>query len=335
MAHVLVTGGAGFLGTRLARELLAVGTLSVAGSAAGPLSKLTLIDRAPVAGDLASDKRVTAVRGDLTDLMDPAQNGAEHLAGADVIFHLAAAVSAECEADFDLGLRANLRATERLLASCRKAGTSPVVVFSSSVAAFGGSADHRLPAVVDDQSMPNPQSSYGIQKVIGEHLVADYTRKGYLRGRTVRLMTVVVRPGRPNAAASGFLSSIIREPLRGERAICPVGAQTAVALASPARAIEGLLCAASTSDDTWGGRTAVNLPALTVTVAEMVSALERAAGGQASALIDWKPDPAIAQIVTSWPAAVRTDRAARLGLAPDPDFDSVIAQHIAERTRRS
>ena len=301
----------------------------------GPLSKLTLIDRAPVAGDLVSDKRVTAVRGDLADLMDPAESGAEHLAGADVIFHLAAAVSAECEADFDLGLRANLRATERLLASCRLAGASPVVVFSSSVAAFGGSGDHPLPAVVDDQTMPNPQSSYGIQKVIGEHLVADYTRKGYLRGRTVRLMTVVVRPGRPNAAASGFLSSIIREPLRGERAICPVGPQTAVALASPARAIEGLLCAASASDDIWGGRTAVNLPALTVTVAEMVSALERAAGSQASALIDWEPDPAIAQIVTSWPAAVRTDRAARLGLAPDPDFDSVVAQHIAERTRRS
>jgi D-erythronate 2-dehydrogenase len=330
VTNVVVTGGAGFLGTRLARELLAAGSLAVDGGPVAPLSALTLIDRAPVPEDVDADPRVTAVRGDVADLLDPARGGPGQLAGADVIFHLAAAVSAESEADFDLGMRANLRATEHLLASCRKAGTSPVVVFASSVAAFGGSDEHPLPAVVDDQTMPNPQSSYGIQKVIGEHLVADYTRKGFLRGRTVRLMTVVVRPGKPNAAASGFLSSIVREPLRGERAVCPVGPQTKAALASPARAIEGLLCAAASSGRDWGGRTAVNLPALTVTVAEMVAALERAAGQEAAALINWEPDPAIAKIVTSWPAAIRTDRAARLGLAPDPDFDSVLALHITE-----
>ncbi len=330
MTNVVVTGGAGFLGSRLARELLAAGSLSVDGGPAVPLSALTLIDRAPVPADLDADPRVTAVRGDLPDLLDPARGGPGQLADADVIFHLAAAVSAECEADFDLGMRANLRATEHVLASCRKAGTSPVVVFSSSVAAFGGSDDHPLPAVVDDQTMPNPQSSYGIQKMIGEQLVADYTRKGYLRGRTVRLMTVVVRPGKPNAAASGFLSSIVREPLQGQRAVCPVSSRTQVALASPARAIEGLLCAAAASGLDWGGRTAVNLPALTVTVAEMVAALERVAGRDAAALIDWEPDPAIAKIVTSWPAAIRADRAARLGLAPDPDFDSVLALHLAE-----
>jgi nucleoside-diphosphate-sugar epimerase len=325
----VVTGGAGFLGSRLARELLAAGSLSVDGGPAASLSALTLIDRAPVPADLDSDPRVTTVRGDLPDLLDPALGGPGQLADADVIFHLAAAVSAECEADFDLGMRANLRATEHLLASCRKAGTSPVVVFSSSVAAFGGSDDHPLPAIVDDQTMPNPQSSYGIQKVIGEQLVADYTRKGFLRGRTVRLMTVVVRPGKPNAAASGFLSSIVREPLQGQRAVCPVNPRTKVALASPARAIEGLLCAAAASGLDWG-RTAVNLPALTVTVAEMVAALERVAGRNAAALIDWEPDPAIAKIVTSWPAAIRADRAARLGLAPDPDFDSVLALHVTE-----
>ncbi|HEX6931659.1 MAG TPA: D-erythronate dehydrogenase [Streptosporangiaceae bacterium] len=330
MANVVVTGGAGFLGTRLARELLAAGGLAVDGGPVAPLSALTLIDRAPVAADLDADPRVRAVLGDLPDLLDPARSGPERLAGADVIFHLAAAVSAECEADFDLGMRANLRATEHLLASCRAAGTSPVVVFASSLAAFGDSEDHPLPAVVDDQTMPNPQSSYGIQKVIGEHLVADYTRKGFLRGRSVRLMTVVVRPGKPNAAASGFLSSIVREPLRGERAVCPVHPQTKAALASPARAIEGLLRAAASSTLDWGGTTAVNLPALTVTVAEMVAALERVAGSQAAELIDWDPDPAIARIVTSWPAAIRADRAARLGLAPDPDFDSVLALHIAE-----
>jgi len=246
---------------------------------------------------------------------------------------LAAAVSAECEADFDLGIRANLRATEGLLAACRAVGTSPVVVFASSLAVFGSSSEHPLPPIVDDQLMPNPQSSYGVQKVIAEQLLADYTRKGFLRGRAVRLMTVSVRPGRPNAAASGFLSAIVREPLAGQRATCPVGAQTEVAIASPASAISGLLCAATSSDRDWGDRTAVNLPALTVTVAQMAAALERVGGPRASALIDWVPDPAVAAIVTGWPARFRTDRAARLGLAPDPDFDAIIRMHLAETGR--
>jgi nucleoside-diphosphate-sugar epimerase len=250
-----------------------------------------------------------------------------------VIFHLAAAVSGECEADFDLGIRANLRATESLLAACRELGTNPVVVFASSAAVFGASAEHPLPAVVDDHTLPNPQSSYGVQKVIGEQLLADYTRKGFLRGRAIRLMTVCVRPGRPNAAASGFLSGIIREPLAGQRAVCPVDAATEVALMSPPRAIDGLLCAATSSDRAWGGRTAVTLPALTMTVAGMVAALEQAAGPDVTALIDWIPDPAVARIVTSWPARFRTERAARLGLAPDPDFGSVITMHLAESRR--
>jgi nucleoside-diphosphate-sugar epimerase len=330
VASVVVTGGAGFLGSRLARQLLAAGSLEVAGGGEQPLSRLTLVDRAPVPADLAADERVTAVRGDLIELLDPAGPGRDALGGADVIFHLAAAVSAECEADFDLGIRANLRATESLFASCRALGTSPVVVFASSLAVFGGSAEHPLPAVVDDHTLPNPQSSYGVQKVIGEQLLADYTRKGFLRGRAIRLMTVSVRPGPPNAAASGFLSGIIREPLAGPRAVCPVGAQTEVALASPARAIDGLLRAATSSDQAWGGRTAVNLPALTVTVSDMVAALERVAGPEVSALIEWTADPAVAQIVTSWPARFRPDRATRLGLAPDPDYDSVIERHIAE-----
>ena len=257
MTNVVVTGGAGFVGSRLARELLAAGSLGVADGGAGPLSRVTLIDRSPAPADLAAHGRVTVIRGDLGELLDPARAGWRALAAADVIFHLAAAVSAECEADFDLGLRANLRATESLLAACRALATNPVVVFASSLAVFGGSTEHPLPAVVDDHTLPNPQSSYGTQKFIGEQLLADYTRKGFLRGRAVRLMTVSVRPGRPNAAASGFFSSIIREPLAGQRAVCPVGAGTEVALMSPARAIDGLLCAATSSDEAWGGRTAV------------------------------------------------------------------------------
>ena len=329
MANVVITGGAGFLGARLARELLAAGSLDVAGGGARPLSRLTLVDRMPVPADLAADGRVAEIRGDLGELLGPGHDGGA-LAGADVIFHLAAAVSGECEADFDLGIRANLLATEALLASCRALGTNPVVVFSSSAAVFGDSADHPLPAVVNDHTLPNPQTSYGVQKVIGEQLLADYTRKGFVRGRAIRLMTVCVRPGRPNAAASGFFSSIIREPLAGQRAVCPVDAATEAALASPAKAIGGLLCAATSSEDAWGGRSAVNLPALTVTVADMVAALERVAGPAASGLIDWVPDPAVARIVASWPARFRGERPARLGLAPDPDFGSVIDMHLAE-----
>jgi nucleoside-diphosphate-sugar epimerase len=329
VVNVVVTGGAGFLGSRLARELLAAGSLEVAGSDPRPLSRVTLIDQAPVPPDLASDARVAAIRGDVAELLDPGA-GADVLTGAEVIFHLAAAVSAECEADFDLGIRANLRATESLLAACRATGTSPVVVFASSVAVFGGSGEHPLPVVVDDHTLPNPQTSYGVQKVIGEQLLADYTRKGFLRGRAVRLMTVCVRPGRPNAAASGFLSGIIREPLAGQRARCPVDPGTEVAVASPAKAIDALLCAATSAEESWGGRTAVTMPALTVSVGDMATALERIAGPRVSALIDWVPDPAVVQIVSSWPARIRADRAARLGLRPDPDFDTVIRMYLAE-----
>ena len=330
MVHVMITGGAGFLGSRLARELLAAGSMEVDGGRARPLSRVTVLDASPLPDDLAGDERVAFTRCDLGDLLDSPAGRRDTLAPADVIFHLAAAVSGECEADFDLGMRANLRVTESLLASCRALAANPVVVFSSSLAVFGASGDHPLPAVVDDHTLPNPQSSYGVQKVIGEQLLADYTRKGFLRGRAVRLATVSVRPGRPNAAASGFLSSIIREPLAGRRAVCPVGAATEVALISPARAIEGLLCAAASAEESWGGRSAVTLPALTATVADMVAALERAAGPEASALIDWVPDPAVARLVTSWPARIRAGRAERLGLAPDSDFGSIISRYLAE-----
>jgi D-erythronate 2-dehydrogenase len=330
VVHVVITGGSGFLGSRLARTLLAAGSLDVAGAGARPLARVTLVDQALVPADLAADERVAGVRGELGELLDSGRAGTDTLAGADVIFHLAAAVSWECEADFDLGMRANLRGTEALLASCRALGTSPVVVFSSSLAAFGGSAEQPLPAVIDDHTAPNPQTSYGAQKVIGERLLADYTRKGFLRGRAVRLPTVSVRPGRPNGAASGFLSGIIREPLAGERATCPVDAETEAAIISPARAVEGLVRAATSSDEEWGGRSAVNLPALTVTVAEMVAALERAAGPEVSALIDWVPDPAVARMFATWPGRVHSERAARLGLTPDPDFVSIINLHRAE-----
>jgi D-erythronate 2-dehydrogenase len=163
--HVVVTGGSGFLGSRLARQLLAAGSLPVAGRAARPVSRVTLIDRAAPPPDLAADARVAVIRGELGDLLGPGSAGLVLLDGAEVVFHLAAAVSGECETDFDLGLRANLRATESLLACCRALGTSPVVVYSSSVAVFGGSAEQPLPAVITDHTRPNPQTSYGTHKL--------------------------------------------------------------------------------------------------------------------------------------------------------------------------
>lgn len=330
MVSAVITGGAGFLGSRLAWELLKAGELDLAGGGPQPLSHLTLIDQAPTPADLAEHDRVTTLRGDLAEVIGPEGSGRGALAGADVVFHLAAAVSGECEADFDLGMRANVRATESLLEACRAVGTNPVVVFSSSVAVFGTSPDHPMPAVIEDHTLPNPQSSYGVQKLICEQMLADYTRKGFLRGRAIRLMTVSVRPGTPNAAASGFLSGIIREPVAGKRAVCPVDPGTEVALASPAKAIDALLCAATATDEAWGGRSAVTMPALTITVAGMVAALERVAGPEASALIDWVPNPVVARLFAAWPGRIRAERATRLGLAPDPGFEEIIECHLAE-----
>lgn len=329
--NILITGGCGFLGVRLARTLLALDSLSLAGGAVQNITQITLADRAAPPEDLAHDPRIVYAGGDLI-----AQLESRHLpaAGTALIFHLAAAVSGECEADFDLGMRSNLDATRVLLENCRalsaQTGSAPVLVFSSSLAVYGDTASLPLPAELDDATLPTPQSSYGVQKFIGEQLVADYTRKGFVQGRSVRLMTVSVRPGRPNGAASSFLSGMLREPLNGQRAICPVPASTAVVLSSPARAIEGLLCAAQTADAAWGSLTAMNLPGLMTTVGEMAQALEVVGGAAASALLDWQIDPKIERIISSWPRRMRTDRAAALGLRPDASFEQVVRDYVRE-----
>ena len=326
--NILITGGAGFLGARLTRTLLACGEgFAVAGAPRRPVERIVLADRISPPADLADDPRVQHIEG---DLLEQLHTQALPLSQCALIFHLAAAVSGECEADIDLGLRSNLDATLELLQACRHSGHAPVFVFSSSVAVFGAAPEQPVPPVIDDTTLPTPQNSYGIQKFIGEQLVADFTRKGYVRGRSVRLMTVSVRPGRPNGAASSFLSSIVREPLAAQRAICPVPPETAVALASPGNTVRGLMRAADASDEEWGARTAVNLPALTTTVHEMVSALRRMAGDDATARIDWAPDTRIASIVTSWPSRIKASRAEHLGLAADFDFDSILREYAVE-----
>lgn len=329
--QIVITGGAGFLGARLARSLLAMGQFTRAGTTPATISRLTLVDRVAPPPELLSDPRVCVVTGELNALLrDPSGTAAMLNPQTAIIFHLAAAVSAECEADFDLGMHSNLDATRALLDACRALQSCPMLVFASSLAVFGNSPEQPLPATIEDNTLPTPQNSYGCQKFMAEQLVADCTRKGFIQGRNVRLMTVSVRPGKPNGAASSFLSGMIREPLAGVRAVCPVPPETAVALSSPARTIEGLLCAAQTPDADWGARSAVNLPSIRTTAAQMAVALGRVAGAAATDLIDWTPDPAIARIVTNWPAQISATRAARLGLLADTDFEAIIRDYVRE-----
>ena len=330
--NVVITGGAGFIGARLASEILARGSLSVAGGPSRLVSRLTLLDQVAPPVLLSQDPRVAVWQGDLVSGLE--DDAVSPLAEADLVFHLAAAVSADCERDFDLGMRANVTGSQLVLGACRRSGRTPVVVFSSSLAVFGGTGSHPLPDVVTDSTLPVPQNSYGVQKFVGEQLIADYSRKGFIRGRSVRLMTVTVRPGRPNGAASGFLSGIIREPLAGLRANSPVPPGTAVAVSSPARAVEGLLRAAEAAPDLWGDATAVNLPSVTVTVGEMVQTLERVAGPAVSALVSWEPDEVIAGIVRGWPARFSTTRAAALGLRPDNGFAAIVRSYIRDTAGR-
>lgn len=326
--NIVITGGAGFLGARLARTLLRTGSLAIGGEPARPIHRISLVDQVAPPADLTNDERVTTFIGDLNDQL--ANPEVSTWAEADAVFHLAAAVSGECEQDFDLGMRSNFAATYALLERVRALGSRPVLVFASSLAVFGDSPEQPLPAILDDNTTPTPQTSYGIQKYIGEQLVADYTRKGFVRGRSVRVMTVSVRPGKPNGAASGFFSGMIREPLAGIAAACPVPDETPVAIASPARTIEGLLLAAQASDAEWGPRTGLNLPSLATTVGDMAAALARVAGHAATDLLDRTPDPAIQRVVKTWPGRFETPRANAFGLKADESFDAVIRDYIAE-----
>jgi nucleoside-diphosphate-sugar epimerase len=324
--NILITGGAGFLGRGLATALLQRGQL-----VGRSIQRIHLADLvAPRESTLVDDPRVSVHTGDLLARMPALMP----VGPWDAVFHLASAVSGECEANFDLGLHANLDSTRGLLDACRAqtaAGHAPpLFFFSSSVAVFGSDAAIPLPPVVRDDTLPTPQSSYGIHKFVCEQLVADYTRKGFIDGRAARLMTVSVRPGQPNGAASGFLSGLFREPLAGQPSACPVDRSTEVAIASPANTLAGILAVMEASRQALGGRTAINLPALTVSVRAMLQALEDLAGSDAMALIRDEPDAAVARIVAGWPSRFESPRALALGLSPDPDFASVLRQYVQQ-----
>lgn len=322
--RLLITGGAGFIGARLARTLLARGQLN--GQA---ITQIILADQFPAPTDLAADPRVLVKTGPLLDHCQALAHEA-----VDGVFHLASAVSGECEADFDLGLRSNLDSTRALLDALRarvQGGATPArLVFSSSVAVFGPDDAVPMPDVVGDDTLPTPQTSYGAQKHICEHLVADYTRKGYIDGRSARLMTVTVRPGKPNGAASSFFSGIIREPLAGEPSVCPVSPEVSHPVTSPRATVEGLITVFECSREAYGGRTALNLPGLNVTVQEMLDALTRVAGPEVRARVTFERNDTIAGIVSRWPKGSSAVRANKLGLQAEKTFDDIIRQYIAD-----
>ena len=319
--NVLITGAAGFLGTRLARALLARGTLATGNHHEQRIERLTLIDIAPP--HPIGDARVQTLVGSIAD-----PHVIEQALPPDTqaLFHLAAVVSGQAEADFDLGMQANFDATRLLLERARRNGNQPRFVFSSSVAVFGDV----LPPIVQDDTAPTPRSSYGTQKLMCELLVEDYSRKGFVDGRALRMPTICVRPGKPNKAASSFASSIIREPLAGQGALCPVLPETLMWLMSPGLAIDNLLQGHALEAAALGSRRTVNMPGLSVTVSDMVSALERFAGRASSNRIRWEPDPSVERIVNSWPGRFATPRATGLGFQADQSFDDIIRAHAAE-----
>ena len=244
----------------------------------------------------------------------------------DLIFHLAAVVSGEAERDFDKGYRINLDATRYLLEAARVAGHCPKIIFTSSIAVFGAP----FPEMIPDDYFTTPLTSYGTQKAIGELLLSDYSRRGFVDGVALRMPTVCVRPGSPNAAASGFFSNIIREPLVGLPAVLPVKDTVRHWFASPRAAVAFLVRAAEMDLSVLGARRTLTLPGLSCTVADQIEALRRVAGDKAVALISHVPDPGIARIVEGWPERFDAVRAIALGFTADDSFDAIICSHIED-----
>jgi nucleoside-diphosphate-sugar epimerase len=314
---VLVTGAAGFLGTRLVRALL--------DSPAGlpRVSRLVAADVVPCPVD---DPRVISHVGTIAD---PAFVWATVAPDVDVVYHLAAVLSGQSEAEFDVGMQVNVDATRSLLESCRALPRTPRFVFASTIAVFGGT----LPAVVPEDAVLRPQSSYGTEKAIAELLVGEYSRRGFIDGIACRLATIAVRPGLPNSALSSFVSGIIREPLAGVESVCPVPLDTRLWISSPTTVTSNLVHAARVPGAALGRYRSLNLPGLTVTPAEMLESLERLAGASARALVRCDVEDRVARVVCSWPGALDATRALALGFTADGHVDDVVLEYMAAVAR--
>ena len=323
---VVITGGLGFLGQRLARALLERETLTGASGGQETIERLVLFDAAvperPPAG--LDDERVEMVAGNVSD----GETVRALIAGSSLsAFHFASVVSAGAEQDFDLALSVNLTGGINVLEACRAAPGLPRLVFTSSIAVFGGSA---LPETIGDDTKITPQGTYGVTKVINEHLLADYTRKGWLDGRGARPPTVIVRPGKPNKAASGFASGLFREPLAGIDHALPVSRGTRIVLGGYRTIVEGLVALHEVPGAALGDDRTINLPSFSATAGEMVAALERVGAGRRLGAVTDAPDEGVQRLVSSWPAYARAERAASLGLPQNPPLDEVVRQYIED-----
>ncbi len=313
--HVLITGAAGMLGRKLTERLVEIGTLR-----ARPIDRIDLVDivEGPTAGDIC-----TVRVADLCEL-EAAEALLEPM--PEVIFHLAGVVSGEAETNFDKGMAVNIDGTRALFDALRLAEGTPRVVFTSSIAVFGAP----FPDPIPDEFHLAPLTSYGTQKMVAEALLADYSRRGFFDGVGIRLPTISVRPGLPNAAASGFFSGIIREPLAGMPAVLPVSRTVRHSHASPRTAIGYMVHAAELDSAVLGSRRNLTMPGVSVTVGEQIEALSRIAGPDAEALIVESPDPTIAGIVAGWPQRFDTQRALDAGFRPDQSYDDIIRAYIED-----
>ena len=318
--HVLITGAAGMIGRKLTERLVVDRTLN-----GQPVDRLTLVDIvAPARPASFSDH----VKTRAADLAVPGTATKAVSERPDVIFHLAGVVSGEAELDFEKGYWVNLDGSRALLEAIRAVGDGykPRVVFSSSMAVFGAPFPHAIP----DEFHLTPLTSYGTQKAITELLLADYTRRGILEGVAIRLPSIVVRPGKPNKAASGFFSGIIREPLAGMEAQLPVAETVVHTHASPRAAVGFLVHAAGLDRAKLGPRIALNMPGVTCTVGEQIEALRRVAGDKVAARIRREPDALIVRIVDGWPHRFDPQRAIELGFQAESSFEEIIRIHIDE-----
>jgi nucleoside-diphosphate-sugar epimerase len=323
--RVVITGGAGFLGLLLAQRLVERGTLTGASGAPEPIDELVLFDvMAPPSLPASLQGRADMVTGDITD----AAALRRLVAGDSVsVFHLASVLSGGAEQDFDLALKVNLHGGLALFEACRALPNKARMVLTSSIAAFGVD---RMPQTVTDETKVTPRTTYGTTKAMLELLCNDYTRKGFLDGRGARPSTVIVRPGKPNKAASGFASGVFREPLAGVACVLPVGPDIRMPVVSYRAVVEGLIRLHEAPSEALGHDRTINLPNLSVTVGEMVESLKRVGGNRKLGAVSYAPDPAIEAICRGWPGYVGAERAAALGLPGDADLDSIVRAYIED-----